>query len=82
MGSLINADRVNSGNLCETLEKYLNCNCNAKSTAEYMYLHRNTLNYRLNKIREILETDLDDLDTCMKLKMAFMIRNYRKLTET
>ena len=47
-----------------------------------MYLHRNTLNYRLNKIREILETDLDDLDTCMKLKMAFMIRNYRKLTET
>lgn len=82
LGRLINADRVNSGNLCETLEKYLNCNCNAKSTAEYMYLHRNTLNYRLNKIREILETDLDDLDTCMKLKMAFMIRNYRKLTET
>ncbi len=42
-----------------------------------MFLHRNTLNYRLKKIREILGCDLENLDTCLELKMAFLIRRYR-----
>ena len=35
------------GKLCETLENYLAHDCNAKKTAETMFLHRNTMNYRL-----------------------------------
>lgn len=74
---LLRADEINDGNLSETLENYLNCSCNVKKTAEEMFLHRNTLNYRLKKIREILGCDLENLDTCLELKLAFLIRRYR-----
>lgn len=77
IGKLLQADELNDGNLHETLENYLNCNCNAKKTAEAMFLHRNTLNYRLKKIREILSCDLENLDTCLEMKMAFLISRYR-----
>ena len=79
IGKLIHADEVNDGNLCETLENYLNHNCNVKYTAESMYIHRNTLNYRLNKIQEILGREFDDIESCLTLKLAFMIRNYHKM---
>lgn len=77
IGKLLQADELNDGNLSETLENYLNCSCNAKKTAEEMFLHRNTLNYRLKKIREILGCDLENLDVCLELKLAFLIRRYR-----
>ena len=77
LGKLLQADELNDGKLSETLENYLNCSCNAKKTAEEMFLHRNTLNYRLKKIREILGCDLENLDTCLELKLAFLIRRYR-----
>ena len=47
LGKLFRYDEINTGNLCETLENYLAHNCNAKKTAETMFLHRNTMNYRL-----------------------------------
>ena len=77
LGKLLQADELNDGNLSETLENYLNCSCNAKKTAEEIFLHRNTLNYRLKKIREILGCDLEKLDTCLELKLAFLIWRYR-----
>ena len=77
IGRLIHADEINNGNLCETLESYLEHSCSAKDTAEALFIHRNTLSYRINKIREILGREFDDLNSCMLLKSAFMIRNYR-----
>ena len=81
IGKLIRADEVNDSNLCETLENYINNNCNAKYTAEFMYIHRNTLNYRLNRIQEILGDRVNDMESCLTLKLAFMIRNYRKINK-
>lgn len=77
LGKLLQADELNDGKLSETLENYLNCSCNVKKTAEEMFFHRNTLNYRLKKIREILDCDLEKLDTCLELKLAFLIWRYR-----
>lgn len=78
LGKLIQADELHKGNLCETLEHYLNCNCNAKKTAEEMFVHRNTLNYRLKKISEILECNFEELEDCLKLKLVFEILRYKK----
>lgn len=82
IGKLIRADEVNDSNLCETLENYIDHNCNVKYTAEYMYIHRNTLNYRLNRIQEILGDKFNDMESCLSLKLAFMIRNYRNINRT
>lgn len=78
LGKLIQADEIHKGNLCVTLEHYLNCNCNAKQTAEEMFVHRNTMNYRLKKISEILECNLEELEECLKLKLAFEILCYKE----
>lgn len=77
IGRLIQADEINNGNLCETLETYLQNGCNAKQTAQAMYIHRNTLSYRLKKITEILGCNFDDLDDCLRMKLSFIIRKYR-----
>ncbi len=77
LGNLLRYDELNGGNLCETLENYLSHNCNSKRTAEDMFIHRNTLNYRMKKIGEILDCDLENLDQCLALKLAFSIMKYR-----
>lgn len=77
IGRLIEADEINNGCLCETLESFLNHNCNVKETAQSLIIHRNTLNYRLNKIRELLDVDFENLEICLEIKLAFMIKSYR-----
>jgi len=57
------------------LETYLNENCNITITAEKLFLHRNTLKYRINKIEELLNSDLHNFDHCMKVKMALYIKS-------
>jgi len=60
---LLQYDREKGGELVQTLEVYLECNFSRTKTAEKLHLHRNSLNYRLQKIEELLEQDIDHLDT-------------------
>ena len=78
LGKLRRYDELNAGSLCETLENYLSHGCNAKRTAEAMFVHRNTLNYRMKKISELLNCEFEDLDKCLALKLAFLIVKYRE----
>ncbi|MBQ3549268.1 MAG: helix-turn-helix domain-containing protein [Oscillospiraceae bacterium] len=63
-----------SFSLVETLQMYLECNCNLNRTAERLYLHKNTLLYRLNHIRSILRCDLGDADERLLLMLSFKLR--------
>jgi sugar diacid utilization regulator len=56
--------------LTEVLEMYLSENCNITSTAEKLFMHRNTLKYRIKKIEELLNCDLRNFEECLKVKMA------------
>lgn len=78
LGNLIEADKIQDGELCKTLETYLECNCNANATAEILFIHRNTMRYRLDKIKKILGYDLNDLSVCIELKLAFIIKKFRE----
>lgn len=60
---LLHYDREKGGELVQTLENYLECNFSRTKTAEKMHLHRNSLNYRLQKIEELLGKDIDKIDT-------------------
>ena len=44
----------------ETLEAYLRHSGNTRETCRELFIHRNTLTYRLRKIEELLRLDLDD----------------------
>lgn len=68
------AEKHYSFSLVKTLQAYLECNCNLIRTAEHLYLHKNTLLYRLNHIRSILRCDLNDADDRLLLMLSFKLR--------
>lgn len=68
------AERHFSFSPVETLRAYLECNCNLIRTAERLYLHKNTLLYRLNHIRSILRCDLNDAEQRLLLMLSFKLR--------
>lgn len=77
IGKLIKADQMQEGELCETLETYLEHNCNANAAAEALFIHRNTMHYRMDKIKRILDDDINDMSVFLELKLAFAIKKYR-----
>lgn len=60
---LIQYDREKGGELVQTLEAYVECNFSRTKTSEKLHIHRNSLNYRLQKIEELLGQDVDKIDT-------------------
>jgi purine catabolism regulator len=56
-GPLLGRDAEDGGVLAETLEEYLLSGCRASATASRLYIHRNSLRYRLKKIESILGHD-------------------------
>lgn len=70
LGKLTREDGGDKGHLLETLNAYFRCNGNVMQTARELYIHRNTLLYRLDRIRELGEFDLDDAETRLKLQLA------------
>ncbi|MGE5704310.1 MAG: PucR family transcriptional regulator [Clostridia bacterium] len=53
-------DQENQTNLLETLEIFLDLAGRVNQAAKRLHIHINTLGYRLRRIEEILEVDLDD----------------------
>lgn len=60
-------DRIHGTNYFETLRVYLLNNQNLVETAKALYIHRNTLVYRLSRLQVILNADLDDKDLAFRL---------------
>lgn len=64
-----------------TLRLYITSNGNWTTTKNTLHIHGNTLNYRLNRISEILAINLDDYNQRLKLQMAFEIIDILRLTK-
>lgn len=56
--------------LVETVSRYLECGRNYDRTAHALNVHRSTLKYRLQRIREVSGHDLGDPDVCFNLQLA------------
>lgn len=69
LGPLLNNDPY-SQELYSTLRTFLESDGQPAVTAKKLYVHRNTVTYRLDKIAEILRCDLHRLDTLLLLRMA------------
>lgn len=62
--------------LRKTLYTYLSCNSSITKTAEILYLHRNTIKYRLKKCEEILGVDLSDVSNCFQIQLALILTEH------
>lgn len=60
--------------LLKTLEMYLLHNCKIKPTAAALFVHPNTVNYRINQINEAVELDLNDVMQKFQLLLDLMTR--------
>ncbi len=64
-------DAAHHTEFTHTLEVYLAKERSQAKTASALHLHRNTLTYRLQRIRALLECDLEDDDTRLHLQLSF-----------
>ncbi len=70
IGALLTYDAHRSADLVRTLTYYLDRGGNYEATAAALIVHRNTLKYRLQRIRQISGHDLSDPEVCFNLKLA------------
>lgn len=57
----------------DTIKAFINCNCNAMVSANELYLHRNSFNYRLNNFINHTSIDIRNLYSLMFLQLIFSI---------
>lgn len=67
--------------LIHTLEAYFEHNGNLSQTAEALYIHRNTLIYRMERIAEIMGLDFDKPETRLSVQLALHIHRMRGGTQ-
>ena len=68
----------NSQELLHTLEAYFEHHGNVSQTAEALFIHRNTLIYRMERIATILNRTLDDPENRLALQLALYIQRMRR----
>ena len=73
LGRLISYDEKNKSDNMEILRLYIQSNFSVQQVGQQTYMHRNTINYRVRKIKEILGTDLESMDEKLKCLLAFYI---------
>lgn len=71
---LLEYDRKHKSNYVDTLELYLKHNGSIQAVSEEMFTHRNTVIYRMNKIKELLGTDLEQTEERLPYQIAYYIR--------
>ena len=67
-------DQRHGTRFSETLERYVENDGNAVRTAEELFVHRNTLGYRLRRIENILGVDLSQPGVRLSLLLAFKVK--------
>lgn len=75
---LADYDAHNDSNLLEVLECYVKNNGSVQDTAEELFVHRNTINYKMKKIESLLQTDINRFDVRNELTLGIMVEKIRK----
>ena len=65
-----------------TIQKFFENNLNISETARQLYVHRNTLVYRLERLEKAIGLDIRKFDDAMTFKIAMMVVNYMKYLDT
>lgn len=71
--SLLDYDKINKTALMQTLKAYIDHNAHSASTANALFIHENTLKYRLNKIRSLMNTDIGLIEELSRINIGLKI---------
>ena len=59
-----------------TIQRFFENNLNVSETSRKLFVHRNTLVYRLEKIKRLTGLDLREFDDAIVFKVALMVKKY------
>ncbi|MFA9466378.1 MAG: PucR family transcriptional regulator [Velocimicrobium sp.] len=76
LGVLEQYDKEHATDYLNTLRFYLLSDCNLIETAARLYTHRNTVVYRIRKIKDLLGSELNNSSIKFDLLMAFYIKEF------
>ena len=79
LGPLHDHDYKHHSDLLHTLDQYFLSLGNVSLTAKRMFIHRNTIIYRLEKIKDILQTDLHDPERNFNYQLGLRIYRIMQL---
>ena len=72
-------DDANGTELLPTLREYLVSGLNATAAAKQLFIHRNTFYQRLDKIQQLITSDLENPDTRLFMLMSYRFVDLLKL---
>jgi carbohydrate diacid regulator len=65
-----------------TINKFFENNLNVSETSRQLFVHRNTLVYRIEKLEKSTGLDIRKFDDALTFKIALMVVNYMKYLDT
>lgn len=71
-----NYDKTNKTSLLRTLDIYIQHVNNPTVASEKLFIHKNTLFYRINKIKELFSLDLNNGDIRFQIQFTLKLLNY------
>lgn len=80
VGKLKKYDEQNHTDFTKIFYVFLKENGNCLQTSKKLYLHRNTLIYKINKIQELIKRDLSDTSVRLEFYMAYLIKELNDFT--
>ena len=73
LGTLIDYDKQNHKEYLKILDEYFRHECSVIETSKALYCHKNTLTYKLHKIRDILGYDIHSNENRTRIMVALYI---------
>ena len=70
---LVEYDQKNNANLIDTLKDYINCGYNYRETSKILYVHPNTVRYRISIIEKLTRLDFKLADDRLNMEIALKI---------
>lgn len=68
--------------LLTTVQKFFDNNLNVSETSRQLFVHRNTLVYRIEKLHQATGLDVRTFDDALTFKIALMVVNYMKYIDS
>lgn len=65
-----------------TVQQFLDNNLNVSETSRQLFVHRNTLVYRIEKLHQATGLDIRTFEDAMTFKIAMMVSNYLKYIDS
>ncbi len=72
VGPLVEHDRSRGSDLVKTLRTYFAAGANASEAADRLFLHRNSMTYRLERVSKLTGLDLKDPGVALALQLGLL----------